>query len=381
RAARYLPIEISAQTTAQLLVLANRHQTTLFTVLIALYGTLLGRLANQSDVVIGSPVAGRTTPEADGLIGFFINTLALRVDSSGHPDLNTLMERVKGSVNQALTHQDLPFERLVEDLGVARSLSHTPVFQAMLAWQTQETASLSLGHLTIEPMPVALAQTKFDLTLSIAPEPDGAIRGVFEYDASLFNDSRVAQWATWFVRTLDQVEALGQTATPIDTLSLINRTERQQVLELFNRTQALELPLDAPSTAHTTLPELFDHQVTRTPEAVALVCGDEQLSYRELDARANQLARHLLAQGVHTEDVVAILLDRSVGMIVSMLAVLKAGAAYLPMDPSYPRERLSFMLADSCAAALISTSSLLDETELEAPQTIRLDDCMLEQYP
>jgi hypothetical protein len=237
RAARYLPIEISAQTTAQLQVLANRHQTTLFTVLIALYGTLLGRLANQSDVVIGSPVAGRTTEQADGLIGFFINTLALRVDSSGHPDLNTLMERVKGSVNHALTHQDLPFERLVEDLGVTRSLSHTPVFQAMLAWQTQETASLSLGHLTIEPMPVALAQTKFDLTLSIAPESDGAIRGVFEYDASLFNESRVAQWATWFVRTLDQVEALGQTATPVDTLSLLNETERQQVLELFNRTQ------------------------------------------------------------------------------------------------------------------------------------------------
>jgi amino acid adenylation domain-containing protein len=384
RAARYLPIEISAQTTAQLQVLANRHQTTLFTVLIALYGTLLGRLANQSDVVIGSPVAGRSTEQADGLIGFFINTLALRVDSSGHPDLNTLMERVKGSVNHALTHQDLPFERLVEDLGVARSLSHTPVYQATLSWQTQEAAELSLGDLTIESMPVALEQVKSDLALYLTPMANGCMSGMVEYDASLFTESRVAQWTTWFVRTLDQVEGLGQTATPVDTLSLINETERQQVLELFNRTQELEISLDGPSTAHTTLPELFEQQVARTPEAIALVSGEEQLSYSELDARANQLTRHLLAQGVRTEDVVAILLDRSVGMIVSMLAVLKAGAAYLPMDPSYPRERLSFMLTDSGASALISTSSLLDETELEAPQTIRLDDyvleVMLEQY-
>ncbi|MBZ1351827.1 amino acid adenylation domain-containing protein, partial [Alcaligenaceae bacterium LF4-65] len=367
RAARYLPIEISAQTTAQLQVLANRHQTTLFTVLIALYGTLLGRLANQSDVVIGSPVAGRTTEQADGLIGFFINTLALRVDSSGHPDLNTLMERVKGSVNHALTHQDLPFERLVEDLGVARSLSHTPVFQAMLAWQTQETASLSLGHLTIEPMPVALAQTKFDMTLSIAPEPDGAIRGVFEYDASLFNDSRVAQWATWFVRTLDQVEALGQTATPIDTLSLINQTERQQVLELFNRTQALELPLDAPSTAHTTLPELFEQQVTRTPEAIALVFGQNNLTYAELDARANQLARHLINLGIGPEQIVAIALPRSIEMVVALLGVLKSGAAYLPLDPDYPTARIAFMLTDSGASLVITQTCVIKEA-LEAAQ-------------
>jgi arthrofactin-type cyclic lipopeptide synthetase C len=175
---------------------------------VALYGTLLARLANQSEVVIGSPVAGRTTAEIDGHIGFFINTLALRVDSSGHPDLNTLIEQVKGSVNHALTHQDLPFERLVEDLGVARSLSHTPVFQAMLAWQTQESVDLSLGALSIEMLPVALDQTKFDLTLSIAPEPDGTIRGMLEYDASLFTETRVAQWATWFVRKLDQTPEL-----------------------------------------------------------------------------------------------------------------------------------------------------------------------------
>jgi non-ribosomal peptide synthetase component F len=229
---------------------------------------------------------------------------------------------------------------------------------------------LSLEGLAIESMPVALEQAKSDLALYLVPLANGFISGMVEYDASLFTETRVAQWAKWFVRTLDQVEALGHTATPVDTLSLINETERQQVLELFNRTQTLELSLDAPSTACATLPELFEQQVARTPEAIALVCGDEQLSYQDLDQRANQLARHLLAQGVQTEDVVPILLDRSVGMIVSMLAVLKAGAAYLPMDPSYPRERLSFMLTDSCASALISTSSLIDETELEALVTV-----------
>jgi len=221
RAARYLPVQISAQTTAQLQALANKHQTTLFTVLLAFYGTLLGRLANQNDVVIGSPVAGRTTSEVDGHIGFFVNTLALRVDTSGHPDLNTLIERVKTSVNHALTHQELPFERLVEDLGVTRSLSHTPVFQAMLAWQTQAAFALSLNDLSVEMSPVALDQTKFDLTLSIAPDTDGAIRGIVEYDASLFTESRVAHWITWLVRTLDQAQAMSLTPTPVDTLSLL----------------------------------------------------------------------------------------------------------------------------------------------------------------
>jgi len=382
RAASYLPIEISAQTTSHLQSLANRHQTTLFTVLIALYGTLLGRLANQSEVVIGSPVAGRTTPEVDGLIGIFINTLALRVDTSGHPDLNTLIGRVKSHVNHALTHQELPFERLVEDLGVTRSLSHTPVFQAMLAWQTQQDTALSFEHLTVETMPVALAQTKFDLALSITPEADGAIRGVIEYDASLFTERRVAQWATWFVRTLDQAHALIATTTPVDTLSLLDDTERNQVVALFNQTdvtserltreaRSSQSPIQSPSS---NLPELFEQQVARTPGATALVFGEQTLTYAELDARANQLARHLIGLGIGPERIVALALPRSIEMVVALLAVSKSGAAYLPLDPDYPAARLAFMLTDSRASLLITLGDriggviqALQQDEIELP--------------
>ena len=372
RAARYLPVEISAKTTAQLQRLANQHQTTLFTVLAAFYGTLLGRLANQSDVVIGSPVAGRMTPEIDRHIGFFVNTLALRVDATDHPDLNTLIERVKGRVNHALTHQDLPFERLVEDLGVTRSLTHTPLFQAMLSWQTQESFALSLSDLAVDMLPVTLDQTKFDLTLSIAPTTDGAIRGALEYDASLFAESRVAQWITWLVRSVEQVELLEGSATPVDTLLLIDKAERHQVVELFNQTAVSLEPLTekALSNESTTVPELFEQQVARTPEAIALVFGDEQLSYQELDQRANQLARHLISLGIGPEQIVALAMPRSIEMVVALLAVLKSGAAYLPLEPDYPSTRLAFMLNDSGARLLITMGNLIAQTLTEVAQTL-----------
>ena len=376
RAARYWPIEISAQIAGNLQSLANQHQTTMFTVLIALYGTLLGRLANQSEVIIGSPVSGRTTPEVDGLIGIFINTLALRVDASGHPDLNTLIERVKNSVNHALTYQDLPFERLVEDLGVTRSLSHTPVFQTMLAWQTQEAPTLLFDHVTVEAMPVTLGQTKFDLTLSIAPDADGAIRGVLEYDASLFTESRIAMWVTWFVRTLDQCRALANVNTPIDTISLLNDGERRQVVELFNQTAVSSAVDDSDAfrpnpgvlssnyvaaTFSSLLPARFEQQVARTPVATALVCGEATLTYAELDARANQLARHLVSLGIGPEQIVALALPRSLEMVIALLAVLKCGAAYLPLDTDYPAARLAFMLTDSRASLLITMGELTAE--------------------
>jgi amino acid adenylation domain-containing protein len=361
RAAGYLPIEISAQTTAHLQSLANQHQTTLFTVLLALYGTFLARLANQSEVVIGSPIAGRTTHEVDGLIGFFVNTLALRVDASGHPDLNTLMERVKGSVNHALTHQDLPFERLVEDLGVARSLSHTPVFQSMLAWQTQETASLYLDDLSVEMLPVTLTQTKFDLTLSIAPEPDGSIRGAFEYDASLFTESRVAQWVTWLVRILGQAQALSLNDAPINNVVLVDQIERAHVLSLAKGKDVSNSPL-AGTERSSTFTTYFEQQVLRTPEATALIYelggSEHSISYLALNNKINQLARLLIAKGTTAGQTVAILMNRSPDMIISIMATLKAGASYLPLDLSYPLERLSYMLTDSQACAALCTTEL-----------------------
>jgi nonribosomal peptide synthetase DhbF len=251
----------------------------------------------------------------------------------------------------------------------------------MLAWQTQQAPELSLGHLAIDFLPVALAQTKFDLTLSIAPDADGAIRGMLEYDASLFTDHRVAQWATWFERTMAQTQALSAATTPVDTLSLLDHDERHQVLDLFNQTEMTSATYNEDvrssnsllGSTPATLPELFDQQVTRTPEAKALVFGEQTLSYAELDARANQLARHLISLGIGPERIVALALPRSVEMIVALLAVLKSGAAYLPLDPDYPSTRLAFTLIDSQASLVIAVGDLIAEAIREVIQKRHTD--------
>jgi nonribosomal peptide synthetase DhbF len=376
REAGYHPIQISAPTARTLQSLANAHQTTVFTVLIALFGTLLGRLANQTDVVIGSPVAGRSSEQVDGLVGFFVNTLALRVDSSGHPDLHSLIERTKQSVTHALAHQDLPFERLVEDLGVSRSLSHTPVFQAMLAWHIQDAPSITLEGLTLEPIKVASNRAKYDLTLYLVPESNGEIRGLVEYDSSLFDNNRIAQWAQWFVHMLDHVQMLEQTLTPVDTVSLLNAVSQSQANHLGNKSE---------STDARTLDTLFAQQVMRTPDAVALVFEDLTLTYRELDGRANQLARHLISSGVGPEYLVALALPRSLELIIALLAIIKTGAGYLPLDPGSPANRLTFMLSDSRANVIIKNTDLVTEVmgELHSMghqiRSVDLDDSNLQR--
>jgi amino acid adenylation domain-containing protein len=370
RIASYLPIEISASTAADLQALANKHQTTLFSVLVALYGALLGRMANQTDVVIGAPVAGRTIDEIDEHIGFFVNTLALRVEINGSQDINTLIERVKDSVNHALTHQDLPFERLVEDLGVTRSLSHTPVFQAMLAWQTQDSTELTLDGLAIESISVGLDQTKFDLTLSISPSPDGAIRGVIEFDTSLFDESRIKQWNGWLVRMLDQALALSLTDKPVNTITLMSETESDRVLALSQGKEASTASLSRLAQS-SVLPTCFEQQVLLTPEATALIYETgsvvHSVSYLTLNKRINQLARLLVAKGVRRGQTVAILMNRSPEMIISIMATLKTGAAYLPLDLSYPLERLSYMLTDSQASAVLCTTELATTVLSDVP--------------
>ncbi|MEY3673213.1 MAG: hypothetical protein RI904_2870, partial [Pseudomonadota bacterium] len=210
---------------------------------------------------------------------------------------------------------------------------------------------------------MALGRAKSELALYLEPVADGTIRGVLEYDASLFKESRVLKWSEWLLRTFDQVHALRHSDIPVDTLSLVESAERDLLISAFNNVTTA-YPSNAVDPSASTLCVLFEQQAHRTPDAVALVCADEELSYSELDQRANQLARHLIAQGVGPDQVVAILLGRSPEMIVAMLATLKAGAAYLPLDPTYPIGRLSFMLIDSGSKILISTNSILDESNI-----------------
>ncbi|MFM8858599.1 MAG: non-ribosomal peptide synthetase, partial [Methylocystis sp.] len=350
RKAGYVPVQIDSKTTQALEALAQTHGTTLFAVLMGIYGSLLGRLARQDDVLIGFPVAGRDQVEIEGLIGFFVNTLVLRVDVSGSPRVYDLIERVKARAVEALSHQDAPFDRLVEELAVERSLSHTPLFQAMFAWLDQGELHLKLGETTLENLGALLPKAKFDVTLSLGRNLDGSLAGSFEYDASLYSERTVQSWGAQFSRLLTGI--LEDEERLIGAISLISAQERAQVITTFNDTQQ-EIP-------NTTLPELFAAQVERTPEAIALIFGDEEVSYQELDRRANQLARYLIEQNIGPEDIVAIGLDRSIEMVVSLLGVLKSGAAYLPLDPEYPQERLAFMLADSKARCLITTGKIYD---------------------
>ena len=330
-------IAVPAELHRGLLGLARESGASLFMVLQAVLAALLTRLGCGCDIPIGSPIAGRTDSALDDLVGFFVNTLVLRTDTAGNPSLRQLIARVRAGNLAAYAHQELPFERLVEVLNPARSLARHPLFQVMLVLQNTAPAVLELEGLAVAVEPVASAGAKFDLCLSLSEQvgSDGApggIAGVLEYASDLFDHASVEALADRLVRLLE--EAVADAGRPIGSLDILSAAERRRLLLEWNAT-ARALP-------RATLPELFAAQVAASPEAVAVVCGDERLSYRDLDARSSRLAQHLRALGVGPEVVVGLCLERSVEMLVGLLGILKAGGAYLPLDPGYPPERLAF---------------------------------------
>src|SRR5499433_2138961 len=326
---------------------------------------LLSRLGAGDDIAIGSPIAGRTDRALEDLVGFFVNTLVLRTDTSGNPSFRDLLGRVRASNLEAYSHQELPFERLVEALNPARSLAHHPLFQVMLALQNNAAGQLEFEGVSARLEPVVGASAKFDLSVSLAEErsADGGacgLSGVMEYASDLFDRASVEVLAGRLVRLLEAAVAAPDVA--IGRLEVLSAAERRTLLEEWNAT-AHALPA-------ATLPQLFAAQAAASPDAVAVVFAHEQLSYGELEARANQLAHHLRALGVGAESVVGVCLERSLELVVSLIAILKAGGGYLPLDPGYPRERLSFMLADAGAAVLLTHSGLRDR--VDAPD-VRLE--------
>ena len=306
-----------------------------------------------SDIAIGSPIAGRTDSALDDLVGFFVNTLVLRTDTSGAPSFRELVGRVRAGNLAAYSHQELPFERLVEVLNPARSLSRHPLFQVMLVLQNNAELGLELSGLSAGFEAVATASAKFDLSLSLAERrgADGSpagIEGALEYASDLFDRSSVEAIAGRLVRLLEGAVADPERA--IGRLDILGADERHTILREWNAT--------ARAVPGATLPELFAAQVARTPEADAVVFEDERLSYGELDARSSRLAHHLRALGVGPEVVVGLCIERSLAMLVGLLGILKAGGAYLPLDPDYPPERLAFMLADAGAPVLLTRAAL-----------------------
>jgi amino acid adenylation domain-containing protein len=333
--------------------LSRREGVTLFMTMLAAYQTLLSRYSGQEIVNVGSPIAGRARPETEGMIGFFLNTLVFRADFSGDPSFRELLRQVRETSLEAYAHQDLPFERLVEALQPERNMSHSPLFQAAFVIINLPTEAMELPGLKIRPLRAAGDTAKYDLTLFIIEGRDGLTANV-EYSADLFDASTISRMLERFFILLESVVA--NPDKRVSSLPLMTEREAARTLVEWNDTK-VEYP--APHS----LPALFEAQVERTPEAVALVFEDSQLTYRELNHRANRLAHHLRRLGVGPESLVGVCMERSLEMLVGILGVLKAGGAYVPLDPAYPLGRLVYMLEDSQASVLL-TQQRLDQSAI-----------------
>ena len=350
------------------MTLARDGQASLFMVLQAGLAALLTRLGAGTDIPIGSPIAGRTDSALDDLVGFFVNTLVLRTDTSGNPSFRNLIARVRAANLTAYSHQDLPFERLVEVLNPARSLARHPLFQVMLAFENNARVSFDLPNLTTTLEAVDTATAKFDLSLDLGERraPDGSpqgIDGALEYSTDLFDRPSAEAIAGRLIRLLEAMIAAPD--QPIGCLDILSAAERHTILREWNDTAR---PIPA-----ATLPELFEAQAARTPDAVAVVFEDASLTYAALNTRANQLAHYLIGEGVGPEVVVGLCVERSLEMIVGLIGILKAGGAYLPLDPSYPQDRLAFMLDDARPTVLLTQLDLLDALPPHAAKTFCLD--------
>ena len=358
-----IPWVLSPALSAALAELSRREGVTLFMTLLAALQALLFRYSGQGDIVVGTPVAGRTQASTEGLIGLFVNTLPLRTRLSADLSVRDLLARVRGVTLGAYAHQELPFEKLVDALDPVRDLARSPLFQVMLAMQPAPVSLQRLGELILQPVDVETTTAKFDLTLSVSETADG-LRGWLEYSADLFDAATIK-------RMLGHYESLlaGMVAQPsgsIAALPLLKPAERQQILETWNATQA-EYPQDR------RIEDLFAAQVQRTPDASAVRFQDQQLSYRELHQRARELASRLRALGVDSEQRVGLCVERSLDMLVAMLGILMAGGAYVPLDPSYPKERLDFILQDSGASLLLTHSSLRDQLSAGPARIVCID--------
>ncbi|MGB7951260.1 MAG: condensation domain-containing protein, partial [Candidatus Binatia bacterium] len=338
--------------------LSREEGATVFMTLLAAFQTLLYRYSGQDDVAVGSPIANRNRTEIEGLIGFFANTLVLRGDLSGNPTFRELLQRVREIALEAYEHQDLPFEKLVEELNPERSLGHSPLFQVMFVLQNAPSTSPELQSLNATPMSLNSDTAKFDLTLAMYEGADG-MSGAIEYSSDLFEDATIVRMGEHY-RTLLEAIVANPDKQLLD-LPLLTAAEEHRLLVEWNDTQ-----VDYPREK--CLHESFEAQADRTPDAVAVVFGEKRLTYRELDRQANQVARYLMKLGVGPDTLVGMRVERSLEMVVVLLGILKAGGAYLPMNPANPLERLEFVLRDAKVKILLTESKFMrDFSEVEAP--------------
>ncbi len=352
---------LSAGLSQSLKTLSRQEGVTLFTTLLAAFGVLLSRYSRQDDIVVGSPIAGRLHPETEQLIGCFINTLALRANLAGNPSFQELLQQIHQTALEALDHQALPFEKLVEHLKPRRDPSRTPIFQVIFNLENIPEDKITIPNLVIEPFEFDANTTGVDLSLEVI-ESRAGMHCWFEYNTDLFEAATIERMAGYFQTLLEG--AVSNPAQPIARLPLLSQPERHRLLVEWNDTRA-----DYPQ--HLCVHHLFEAQAQRTPQAIAVVFDDHHLTYGDLNRQANQLAHYLHKLGVGPEVLVGVCLERSIEMIVAILAILKAGGAYVPLDPTYPGERLRFMLNDANVSLLITRQHL--EFNPQKIQTVWLD--------
>jgi amino acid adenylation domain-containing protein len=357
-------LELPADLSAGLRQLSRRHGCTLFMTLLCGWSVLIARLSGQNDLAIGTPVANRQHAEVEALIGFFVNTLALRVTLDGDPSVAQLLEHVKAATLSAYAHQDLPFEQVVEAVKPARSMSHSPVFQVMLALNnTPKADAVTLPGLSLSPVIRPAETTQFDLTLSLTETGD-TITGNLEYAFDLFDAATIQRW-TGHLQTL-LAAMIADDRQRISRLPMLTPAEIQRIVADWNRTGA-NFP------QHDGLHRLFEQQAAQTPEAAAVACAGRTLSYVELNAQANRLAHYLRQRGAGPEVLIGLCIDRSPEMLVGLLGILKAGSAYVPLDPDYPEERIAYMIEDAGMPLVLTRQRLLDKLPDCSADTVCLD--------
>ncbi|HET8797897.1 MAG TPA: condensation domain-containing protein, partial [Thermoanaerobaculia bacterium] len=357
-----VPFLLPASLTAGLRALSQRQGVTLFMTLLSAWGVLLSRLSGQTDVVIGTSVANRQRREIENLIGFFVNTLALRLRFDDRPSVAATLAKVKETTLAAFAHQELPFEQVVETVQPVRSLSHSPLVQSMFAFNNTRAASegvVALPGLTLAPLKSGDDSAHFDLSLSMA-DRDGILAGAVEFASDLFDRDTIERWTRYFVRILEAMTA--DVSVAVDTLPLLPEAERETLLVEFSRGAAAD-------ANRALIHEIVERRAALRPNAIAAIFEERAVTYAELNARSNQLAHELIELGIAPDDRVAIAVERGLDLVVGLLGILKAGGAYLPLDPAYPPERLQFMLQDGAPRALLTQQALalaLDGQKLPA---------------
>ena len=357
-------VEVSLEPalTAELRAFSQRFNVTLAVTLCTTWMVLLAKLSGQDDIVVGLPVANRRRMEWEGLIGFFANTVALRVRVDDNPSLPDLLHRLKQSMLGSYAHQDVPFERVVAALQPARTLSHSPVFQVMFVLQNA-AAEVRLPDLTLTEQQVPPSTAQFDLLLSLQESASG-ISGSLNFAIDLWHRETIERWGGYFKALLTGM--IRESQLSFSRLPWMSEHEKRQVLEGFNATHA-------PYSREKLIHELFEEQVERSPQASAVVYEDRSLTYSELNARANQLAAYLRQQGVGPDQLVGLCAERSLEMMVGLFGILKAGAAYVPLDPTYPPDRLAFMMEDAALKVLLTQERLRTRLPQTFAEIIVLD--------